>query len=319
METQTETAEKRLKELEKERLTLTEAFQTALSANGFAGEDAYRTAKISESAMNAMDEEIRAYDEKARSLKDRREELAGLLQGLTPADLGAIQQQVQAEEAERSKFAREESALGKDLAINQSCLRELLEAKKKKDRLGQRWALVHELYYNVSGQTSSQVKLSFEAYVQQFYFKQVIAAANMRLNVLTEGKFTLRCKEEAKNLVSQAGLDLDVLDRSTGVWRDVSTLSGGESFMTSLALALGLSDVAQARSGGVRLDSMFIDEGFGSLDEDALRQALELLSGLAGGSRMIGVISHVGELKNRIDKKIIITKNLTGSSITLEV
>ena len=141
----------------------------------------------------------------------------------------------------------------------------------------------------------------------------------MRLNVLTEGKFTLRCKEEAKNLVSQAGLDLDVLDRSTGVWRDVSTLSGGESFMTSLALALGLSDVAQARSGGVRLDSMFIDEGFGSLDEDALRQALELLSGLAGGSRMIGVISHVGELKNRIDKKIIITKNLTGSSITLEV
>lgn len=318
-ETQTETAEKRLKELEKERLTLTEAFQTALSANGFAGEDAYRTAKISESAMNAMDEEIRAYDEKARSLKDRREELAGLLQGLTPADLGAIQQQVQAEEAERSKFAREESALGKDLAINQSCLRELLEAKKKKDRLGQRWALVHELYYNVSGQTSSQVKLSFEAYVQQFYFKQVIAAANMRLNVLTEGKFTLRCKEEAKNLVSQAGLDLDVLDRSTGVWRDVSTLSGGESFMTSLALALGLSDVAQARSGGVRLDSMFIDEGFGSLDEDALRQALELLSGLAGGSRMIGVISHVGELKNRIDKKIIITKNLTGSSITLEV
>lgn len=170
----------------------------------------------------------------------------------------------------------------------------------------------------MSGQTSSRVKLSFEAYVQQFYFRQVIAAANKRLNVLTDGGFTLRCKEEAKNLVSQAGLDLDVLDRSTGAWRDVSTLSGGESFMTSLALALGLSDVAQARSGGVRLDSMFIDEGFGSLDEESLRQAMELLSGLAGGSRMIGIISHVGELKNRIDKKIIISKNLTGSSVTIE-
>lgn len=317
--TRAEGAEKSLNEREKERLSREAAFQAALVDNGFAGEDAYRTAKISESAMNAMDEEIRAYDEKARSLKDRREELAGQLQGLTPADLGVIQQQVQAEEEKRNQLTREESALGKDLAINQSCLRELLEAKKKKDRLGQRWALVHELYYNVSGQTSSRVKLSFEAYVQQFYFKQVIAAANMRLNVLTEGKFTLRCKQEAKNLVSQAGLDLDVLDRSTGVWRDVSTLSGGESFMTSLALALGLSDVAQARSGGVRLDSMFIDEGFGSLDEDALRQALELLSGLAGGSRMIGVISHVGELKNRIDKKIIIFKGPGGSAITVEV
>ena len=90
------------------------------------------------------------------------------------------------------------------------------------------------------------------------------------------------------------------------------------ALLLTLALALGLSDVAQARSGGVRLDSMFIDEGFGSLDEDALRQALELLSGLAGGSRMIGIISHVGELKNRIDKKIIISKNLTGSSVTIE-
>ena len=89
-------------------------------------------------------------------------------------------------------------------------------------------------------------------------------------------------------------------------------------FTVPLALALGLSDVAQARSGGVRLDSMFIDEGFGSLDEESLRQAMELLSGLAGGSRMIGIISHVGELKNRIDKKIIISKNLTGSSVTIE-
>ena len=316
--TRAEGAEKGLEEREKERLVREAAFQSALGDNGFADEAAYRQAKMDEKAMNALELRIRAYDEQARSLTDRLAELAGKLEGKAPADLRALQAQVQAAEAERSRFAEAESSLGNRLAINRQSNRELLEAKKKKDRLGERWALVHELYCNVSGQTSSRVKLSFEAYVQQFYFRQVIAAANKRLNVLTDGGFTLRCKEEAKNLVSQAGLDLDVLDRSTGVWRDVSTLSGGESFMTSLALALGLSDVAQARSGGVRLDSMFIDEGFGSLDEESLRQAMELLSGLAGGSRMIGVISHVGELKNRIDKKIIISKNLTGSSVTIE-
>lgn len=317
--TRAEGAEKSLNEREKERLGREAAFRAALEDNGFAGEAAYQQAKMDEKAMNALELRIRAYDEQARSLADRLAELAGKLEGKAPADLKALQDRVQAAEEERRCFAEAESSLGSRLAINRLSCRELLEAKDRKDKLGRRWALVHELYYNVSGQTSSRVKLSFEAYVQQFYFKQVIAAANMRLNVLTEGKFTLRCKQEAKNLVSQAGLDLDVLDRSTGVWRDVSTLSGGESFMTSLALALGLSDVAQARSGGVRLDSMFIDEGFGSLDEDALRQALELLSGLAGGSRMIGVISHVGELKNRIDKKIIISKGPGGSAINVEV
>ena len=167
-----------------------------------------------------------------------------------------------------------------------------------------------------AGQKSG--KLTFEAYVQQHYFRQVVAAANVRLYGLTEGKFTLRCKEIAKNLRSQAGLDLDVLDRGTGQWRDVSTLSGGESFLAALALALGLSDVVQERSGGIRLDSMFIDEGFGSLDENVLNRALELLNALADGKRLIGVISHVPELRERIEKKIEVRKTLTGSAIRVQ-
>ena len=153
--------------------------------------------------------------------------------------------------------------------------------------------------------------------MQQHYFRQVVAAANQRLSALTEGMFTLRCKEEAKDLRSQAGLDMDVLDRSTGQWRDVSTLSGGESFMASLALALGLSDVVQARSGGIRLDAMFIDEGFGSLDENALNHAMELLDSLADGKRLIGVISHMPELKERIERRIEVRKTLTGAQIQM--
>ena len=129
--------------------------------------------------------------------------------------------------------------------------------------------------------------------------------------------FTLRCKEVARDLRSQAGLDMDVLDRSTGQWRDVSTLSGGESFMASLALALGLSDVVQARSGGIRLDAMFIDEGFGSLDENALNHAMALLDSLADGKRLIGVISHMPELKERIERRIEVRKTLTGAQIQM--
>ena len=130
--------------------------------------------------------------------------------------------------------------------------------------------------------------------------------------------FTLRIKQEASNLRAQAGLDLEVLDRSTGLWRDVSTLSGGESFMASLALALGLSDVVQAGSGGIRLDAMFIDEGFGTLDENAMRQAISLLTRLADGNRLVGVISHMPELKEKITKRIVITKKTFGSVASIE-
>jgi len=161
------------------------------------------------------------------------------------------------------------------------------------------------------------MKVSFETYVQQHYFRQVVAAANKRLTALTDGMFTLRCKNDTRNRMSQTGLDLDVLDRGTGMWRDVSTLSGGESFLASLALALGLSDVVQSQSGGVRIDAMFIDEGFGSLDENALKNAVEQLSRLADGKRLIGVISHVTELSERIDRKIEIRKTLTGSQATI--
>ena len=170
----------------------------------------------------------------------------------------------------------------------------------------------------MSVQLSQNVKITFETYVQQYYFKQVVAAANKRLTQMTDGMFVLRLKEEAKDRRSQSGLDLDVLDRATGQWRDVSTLSGGESFLASLSLALGLSDEVQSESGGVRLEAMFIDEGFGTLDENALRNAMALLSSLADGDRMIGVISHMPELRERIDKKIVVHKKLTGSEIELE-
>lgn len=190
--------------------------------------------------------------------------------------------------------------------------------KKEYEKNIDEWAIVKEVYECVSGQIATRAKLSFETYVQQYYFKQVISAANVRLTTLTNGMFVLRCKNDAKDKRTQSGLDLEVLDRATGLWRDVNTLSGGESFMASLALALGLSDVVQAQSGGIRLDAMFIDEGFGTLDENSLRQALLLLNKLASGNKLIGIISHISELKEKIEKKIIIKKKSFGSNIIIE-
>lgn len=126
-------------------------------------------------------------------------------------------------------------------------------------------------------------------------------------------------KEEPGNLRSQTGLELDVIDNYTGKKRSVKTLSGGESFKASLALALGMSDMIQRFTGGIQLDTMFVDEGFGALDPESLEQAIEVLLALTSGSRLVGIISHVGELRDRIDKKLVVQKGVTGSTISLEV
>jgi len=141
-----------------------------------------------------------------------------------------------------------------------------------------------------------------------------ISRANTRLMIMTGGQYDLIRREEALSKVGQSGLDLDVIDHYNGTTRSVKSLSGGESFKASLALALGLSDEIQSSAGGIQLDTMFIDEGFGSLDEDSLAQAMNALASLASSNKLIGIISHVGELKQKIDKQIIVKKDKTGGS-----
>ncbi|MBQ2752451.1 MAG: SMC family ATPase, partial [Oscillospiraceae bacterium] len=137
---------------------------------------------------------------------------------------------------------------------------------------------------------------------------------NVRFLEMTSGQYELMRRKTAANKQSQSGLDLDVVDHYNDTVRSVKTLSGGESFKASLSLALGLADEIQSTAGGIRLDSMFIDEGFGSLDDESLSQAIKVLHGLTEGSRLVGIISHVGELKTRIDRQIVITKQKTGGS-----
>lgn len=165
----------------------------------------------------------------------------------------------------------------------------------------------------VSGDITGKEKISLETYILAAYFDRIIAKANTRLMNMSNGQYELKRREEGEKK-SKSGLDLDIVDHYNGTERDVRTLSGGESFKASLSLALGLSDEIQSSAGGVKLDTMFVDEGFGSLDEESLRKAIDTLMSLADGNRLIGIISHVSELKERIDKQIVIKKQTNGGS-----
>ncbi len=294
-------------------------FDCKMADAGFSDMESFQDAKMSAKERKSIDKNIHDHYEKIAVISGQAAEYEEKTAGKEYSDLDKLKKLKEFIESQVSELSGNERKLERSLETNKSVLSSLKKAYTKLEKQRGEAAVMNDLYQTVSGQKAGMYgKMTFEAYVQQYYFKEVIAAANKRLTVLTDGMFTLRCKPQAKNLRSQAGLDLDVLDNSTGKWRDVSTLSGGESFMTSMSLALGLSDVVQNQSGQIRLDSMFIDEGFGSLDENTLHQAMNLLSKLADGKRLIGVISHVSELKERIDQKIIVKKTVTGSEIRQE-
>lgn len=183
------------------------------------------------------------------------------------------------------------------------------------DRAQDKLALLGSLSQTANGELTGKEKIKLEAFVQAAYFDRVLTRANTRLMVMSGGQYELRRQEDAAGRQSQSGLDLEVVDHYNGSSRDVRTLSGGESFQASLSLALGLADEVQSAAvKGIHLDAMFVDEGFGSLDPEALRQALNALGQLTESHRLVGIISHVGELRERIDKQIVVKKDRTGGS-----
>lgn len=314
-------AQKQLAALEKDLRAQTEAFEQKRAAHGFEDEASYRLAKRTNADIERLDREIRNFDEQKRTLAAQTHELEDKLSGRQRTDLAALQNRQAAALDRQAKAENAEKAMVRKLTLHESAEREIRQANAAIQKKRGKWQIIQELYTCCAGIAAGnpRAKLTFEAYVQQYYFRFVVAAANKRLTRLTDGMFTLRVMREAANRVSQSGLDLEVLDRSTGQARDVSTLSGGESFLASLALALGLSDAVQSQSGQIRMDAMFIDEGFGSLDENALRSSIDVLLELADGKRLIGIISHVQELEERIDKQIVVTKTPNGSTVRMNV
>ncbi|MBQ6959914.1 MAG: SMC family ATPase [Clostridia bacterium] len=180
--------------------------------------------------------------------------------------------------------------------------------------LEKKWQWVSALSATANGQLKGKERIMLETYVQITYFDRILRRANVHLMRMSGGKYDLKRRETADNMQKQFGLDLDVIDHYNGSTRSVKSLSGGESFIASLSLALGLSEEIQMSAGGIRLDTMFVDEGFGSLDEETLGQAMRALNSLTEGNRLIGIISHVAELRREIDRQIIVKKEKTGGS-----
>lgn len=210
-----------------------------------------------------------------------------------------------------------------DLVANERIIKaaknKYLESERTGKTLRERWALLQELSDVANGTLSGENKLSLETFVQTRYLDRILRRANEKLLLMSDQQYEMERSEKARSKGQKMGLDIDVLDHFTCKSRPASTLSGGETFKASLALALGLSEEIQANAGAVKIETMFVDEGFGSLDEDSLRSAVSVLSDLAAGGRLVGVISHIPELKEKIDKQILVEKNRSqGSTVRIK-
>ena len=206
------------------------------------------------------------------------------------------------------------------IRTNEGIVKNISGYIKKLEKAEQRYMYIKELFDTVSGNINGKDKIRLETYIQMTYFDRIIIRANTRLMMMTGGQYELRRMNDAQNQKSQSGLELEVIDHYNGTVRSVKTLSGGESFKASLSMALGLSDEIQRSAGGIQIDTMFVDEGFGSLDEESLEQAIKVLNGLTEGNRLVGIISHVSELKERISRQVVVKKNKAGgSSANIEI
>lgn len=221
--------------------------------------------------------------------------------------------------AEQAKLASRRDVLHAKLERIRSAHAAMCELTEKTAILEKQYQMVKQLSDTANGTLRGKERIMLETYIQMSYFDRILIRANRRFLVMSGGQYELARAESAENNRAQSGLDLQVIDHYNGTTRNVRTLSGGESFLASLSLALGLSDEIQSTAGGIRLESMFIDEGFGTLDEHALEQALGVLAGLSLGDCSVGIISHVGALKSRIDRKLIVKKTPAGSTVSMEV
>ena len=293
-------------------------FAAALSEQGFADEAEYRAARRDDGQISRMQSKIEAHAQSLQTLGQSLSELRQRWEGAQPVDFDAAGRALaEAEEALAQRRA-ERQALSTRAEVNRSALKRLRAEAVRLGRVRAEFGLCDNLYRTVSGQLAGAERISLETYVLQYYFRRVVAAANQRLTRMSAGRFYLECRMEEGKKNTRSGLGLNVLDAYTNRDRDVKTLSGGESFLASLALALGFADVVQASSGGVRLDTMFIDEGFGTLDSETLSRAMAALTRLTEGDRLVGVISHVAQLRERIDSQIIVRGSPSGSRLSME-
>ena len=285
-----------------------------LEKSGFVSEETYHLAILPERSRSKLEREEKEYESQCLRQQSEQKLLEKQVSGKTYTDTTELNEQLKIEkqalkETEKT-YMELHTAYENDRAVLQNCAVYLEKGKK----LESEDQVIKSLSKTANGRLSGSAKIDFETYIQRQYFKQIIHEANKRLLTMSNHQFILKLKEEANTgRKTNEGLDLSVYSLVTDSERDVKTLSGGESFLAALAMALGLSDIVERSAGAIHPDMMFIDEGFGSLDAQSRQQAIEVLAELAGDSRMVGIISHVTELKEQIDRKLVVSRTDKGS------
>ena len=297
--------------------TCAQVYRDALAAEGF-DEETYHTALRTREELIALREDLAAYETALTGTRAQYREACDAAGDAVYVELAGTEEALENLRQERGELAQRQrevfTRLGTHTRVKALLDKELPEL----EALTGDYSRMKQLSDAANGTLTGVRRLAFEQYIQAAFFSEVLDAANIRFGKMTDGRFALRRREDAARLSQSVGLELDVLDRYTGKLRHATSLSGGESFMASLALALGMSDAVQRAAGGIRLDTMFIDEGFGALDAEALDRSLRVLSTLTAGDRLVGVISHVETLSERIGQRIVVRKTPRGSSVTIE-
>ena len=270
-----------------------------------------------ETYLKETDKDINSYDNDLSNTQNRISELLEKTKDRKIEDISKLQKDRDDKEKEHTKISvilhKMEVIINNHAAIESS----IKEQRGKLDDTENAYQILKKLSQLADDKTNAEGgKISFARFVMGTIFADIIEKANIRLEILSGGQYQLVHRKEGTRKASKAGLDIDVLDRDTGIQRESRSLSGGESFVVSLALALGLSDLVLERSGGMSLDTMFIDEGFGTLDDEILDRALQVLSSLSDDNdHLVGIISHVGRLEECITQRIVVNKTSNGSTI----
>ena len=284
-------------------------------------EDAERCRNEKDAEAKKLQKEIDNAQQQVNDAESRRKagdarvsELEKVVEGFKPVDEDAAAEEADAAAAEKNALTERSIQISSELKSANAALRAVKSGMEELERIRREHEIIDSLSRTANGSLPGKERITLESYVQAFYFERIIRRANQRMIMMSDGQYEFARAGASGDKRHLSGLDLSVLDHYSGTERPVNTLSGGESFMASLSLALGLSDEVQASAGGIRLDTMFVDEGFGSLDSETLEKAIRTLTELSEDDRLVGIISHVDTLKSRIDRQIVVTKDRDAGS-----
>ena len=292
-------------------------FNEAIKEQGFDNIQTYEDAKLKISMVEVLEKEVENYNSELKLTKAKQEDIINKTKDIVFMDITTIDEEIKSIQNNKKELESKLRELHAIIVGNKTILKNVENLNIEFKEIEEEYKVVGELADLANGKKAPYI--SFERYILASYFEDIIEAANIRLEKMTGDRFSLIRKTSKSKGAGQKGLELEIYDNYTDSSRDVSSLSGGESFKASLSLALGLSDIVQSNAGGVSLDTMFVDEGFGTLDPQSLDNAIDSLLELQRGGRLVGIISHVEELKERIDAKLEVTSTSKGSKVEFNI